>query len=521
MKKFSKIFAAIMIITLMVTMAVPAFAAGTETGTITINNAIVGQQYTIYKMADLDSYDAVKGNYTYLVNDYWKTFFLNHSVSVDGTNHINYTNTVVNATSFAADAVAWAEAGTAADSPSVTITADSTTVVFSNLELGYYCIDSSQGAVCGLTNTDPDGSINEKNGVPIIEKFVKEDSTGDWEHTNDDHLGATVYFQVEVTKVAGAINYVVGDNLSAGLTLDPDLASNIQVLFSTTPGAAGTHYTLYVNPGDADAWKATLEGLVGADNAEALKDYDFVVDLDDATVASMVDGAEIIIRYSATLNENAVIGTTGNENEATLVYGNDPMSILEPVRTITYVWDFQVFKYTNASDNTKQPLADAKFSIYETNPETDLTASAMWLRFVETNAAGVDVYEHVHAPADTEGLTQVITTNGTTGKFVIQGLDSDTYYMKEVEAPAGYHMLRSMVVIQIGTIGSYSDYTLDYTVANTVDGYIEVLNSTGVVLPETGALGTILFVSTGAILVMVMGVLMVVKKRMTKVVFTK
>lgn len=519
MKKLGKIFAAIMIIALMAALAVPAFAAGA--GSITINNAVVGQQYTIYKMATLDSYDAVNGNYSYLVNDYWKTFFQNHSVTVDTTNHINYTNTIVNATSFAADAVAWAEAGAAEDSPSVTITATSTTVVFSDLDLGYYCIDSSQGAVCGLTNADPDGSINEKNGTPIIEKYVKEDSTGDWEHTNDDHLGATVEFQVEVTKVAGAINYVVGDNLSAGLTLDPDLASNIQVFFSTTPGVAGTDYTLYINPGDADAWKATLEGLVGADHAEALAEYDFVVDLDDATVTSMVDGAEIIIRYSATLNADAIIGTTGNKNEATLIYGNDPMSILEPVQTITYVWDFQVFKYTNASDSTKQPLAGAKFSIYETNPETDSAASAMWLRFVETNAAGEDVYEHVHDPADTTDLTQVITTNGTSGKFVIQGMDSGTYYMKEIEAPAGYHMLRSMVVIQIGTIGSYSDYALDYTVANTVDGYIEVLNSTGVVLPETGALGTILFVSTGAILAMVMGVLMVVRKRMTKVVFTK
>lgn len=522
MKKLSKILVAIMVLSMLATFAIPTFAAGT--GSITINNAVVGQTYTIYKMADLESYDSVAGNYSYLVNDYWKAFFLSHSVNVDATNHIEYTSTIVNAAGFAADAVAYATApeANATNTPSVTITATSNTVVFSGLDLGYYCIDSSQGAVCGLTNTDPDGTVNEKNGTPIIEKFVKEDSTGDWEHTSDDHLGAVVPFQIEVTKVAGAVNYIVGDNLSDGLTLDPDLATNIEVLFGTDlTGVAGTHYTLYVNNGVPADWEATLAGLgMSAEQITALAAYEFVVAMDNATVANMVDGAEIIIRYTATLNENAYVGTTGNPNEATLIYGNDPKSMLDPVKTITYVWDFQVYKYTNA-DGSKKPLADAQFSIYELNPETNPGATAMWLKFIETNADGVDVYEHVHNPADTTGLTQVITTNGTTGKFIIRGLDSGTYWMKEIAAPAGYHMLRSLVEIKIGTIGSYSDYSLDYSVSDTVDGYIEVLNSTGVVLPETGGIGTMLFITFGSILVLSMGVLLVVKKRMSQVVFTK
>jgi len=522
MKKMSKLLAAITIIAMLATLAIPTLAAPGETGTITINNAIVGQVYTIYKMADLESYDAAKGNYSYKVNDYWKAFFQSHSVNVDTTNHIEYTNTIVNATSFAADAVAYATApeANATNTPSISLTATSTTVVFENLELGYYCIDSSQGAVCGLTNTDPNGTINEKNGTPIIEKFVKEDSTGDWEHTSDDHLGAVVPFQIEVTKVAGAVNYVVGDNLSDGLTLDPQLAANISIHFGTTPATAAD-YTLHINSGDAAAWKSTLLGLgLSEVQAESLANYEFVVDLSDTAVAAMVDGAEIIVRYTATLNENAVIAGAGNPNEATLIYGNDPVSMLEPVKTITYIWDFQVYKYTNA-DSTKKPLAGAKFSIYESNPETDPAATAMWLKFIETDANGVDVYVHVHNPADTTGLTQIVESNSTSAKFIVQGLDSDSYWMKEVEAPTGYHMLRSLVEVQIGTVGSYSDATLSYTVANTVDGYIEILNSTGVVLPETGGIGTVLFITFGSLLVLSMGVLLVVKKRMTQVVFTK
>lgn len=521
MKKLSKIFVAIMVIAILATFAAPAFAAS-STGTITINNAIIGQKYTVYRMADLESYDAVAGNYSYKVNDYWKTFFQNHSVNVDTTNHIEYTSTIVNASNFAADAVAYATAPEAneTNTPRITIEATSTTVVFSDLPLGYYCVDSTQGAVCGLVNTDNDGVINEKNGVPIIEKYVKEDSTGDWEHTSDDHMGAVIPFQIEVTKVAGAVNYLVGDNLSDGLTLDGALATNIEVYFGTKVGVADADYTLHVNNGDAAAWQTLLEGLVGAEKAAALANYEFVVDLNDATVSEMVDGSEIIIRYTATLNKNAVVGTGGNPNEATLIYGNDPMSMLEPVKTITYIWDFQVFKYTNA-DGTKKPLAGAQFSIFEKNPEVDSTATAMWLKFIETNANGEDVYEHVHNPADTTGLVQAITTNDTSAKFIIRGLDSDTYYMREIAAPAGYHMLRSVVEVKIGTIGSYSDYALDYSVSNTVDGYIEVLNSTGVILPETGGIGTVIFVAVGSFLVLSMGVLLVVKKRMSQVIFTK
>ena len=93
--------------------------------------------------------------------------------------------------------------------------------------------------------------------------------------------------------------------------------------------------------------------------------------------------------------------------------------------------------------------------------------------------------------------------------------------MREIAAPAGYHMLRSVVEVKIGTIGSYSDYALDYSVSNTVDGYIEVLNSTGVILPETGGVGTAIFVAVGSFLVLSMGLLLVVKKRMSQVIFTK
>ena len=58
----------------------------TETGTITINNAIPEQTYTIYKILDLESYSSKieegkeKGNFAYKPSSEWKSFIEDGSV---------------------------------------------------------------------------------------------------------------------------------------------------------------------------------------------------------------------------------------------------------------------------------------------------------------------------------------------------------------------------------------------------------------------------------------------------------
>ena len=45
-----------------------------EKGTITINNAIPGQTYKIYKILELESYNPTTKNYAYKVTPEWKSF---------------------------------------------------------------------------------------------------------------------------------------------------------------------------------------------------------------------------------------------------------------------------------------------------------------------------------------------------------------------------------------------------------------------------------------------------------------
>ena len=122
-----------------------------------------------------------------------------------------------------------------------------------------------------------------------------------------------------------------------------------------------------------------------------------------------------------------------------------------------------------------------------------------------------------------DGETGTVTeiTTDATGKFTIQGLDADTYYLTETVAPAGYNMLVAPIKIMIDNNGNVT-YATKTTAAG---GYgsavaadaslgIKVLNQTGMELPSTGGMGTTLFYILGSVLVLGAGVLLVVKKRM-------
>ena len=80
MKKFISILVAAMMI--MALIAIPALAAGE--GSITIDNVVEGNVYSIYKILDLESYNSA-GAYSYKVNAEWTGFF---SVGSEGLNYV-------------------------------------------------------------------------------------------------------------------------------------------------------------------------------------------------------------------------------------------------------------------------------------------------------------------------------------------------------------------------------------------------------------------------------------------------
>ena len=94
---------------------------------------------------------------------------------------------------------------------------------------------------------------------------------------------------------------------------------------------------------------------------------------------------------------------------------------------------------------------------------------------------------------ETGTSTKVVTTDAT-GLITIKGLKEGTYYLHETAAPTGFNKLTHPIKIEITPDPSnLSQFT--YTVngkANTQDDTtIKVENVKGVMLPETGSIGTI------------------------------
>ena len=134
--------------------------------------------------------------------------------------------------------------------------------------------------------------------------------------------------------------------------------------------------------------------------------------------------------------------------------------------------------------------------------ESEWNAKNLFTGWVDVPAAGQD--GTIAWPANT-----ILTTNAQ-GKIAIDGLDADTYYLREIQAPAGYNKLAEDVEVVItGAAKADGSDTLTY---QTV--VAEVNNQSGTELPSTGGIGTTIFYVVGSILVVAAIVLLVTKKRM-------
>lgn len=463
-KTFKKLFAALLAAALVLAMAVPAFAV-TNTGTngsITIDNAVSGETYTIYRMFTLDSYDAASKTYSYTVESAWENFF---KTGV-GKDYITLTNghptwtEGADAAAFAKAALAWAKTNNIGHTDQTSAT--STNVTFSNLKLGYYLVDSSLGALCSLNTTNPNAKIEEKNGQPTIDKKVKNGDT--WDTTNDAKIGDTVEFKVEVKVEAGAQNYVVTDTMDNGLSF---ISNSVKI-----NGEA-------LNDNTATLTLKQKEG-----------DPTFTLTFADSYVAGKV-GETIVVTYNATLNGNAVV--TGNKNSATLHYGNKQTVNKE---TTTYTHEFDLVKV----DGTTNKLLDgAEFKLYTAKDGGEP------IKFVAVEG-GYRV-----ANGDETGAVDTIKVNG---KVHISGLDKVNYWLDETHAPAGYNKLTERQEVKLSE-GS-QNATLETGAITWAEGNggVVVKNNAGTVLPSTGGMGTTLFYVIGGGLMVAAVVLLVTKKRM-------
>lgn len=477
MKHLKRMGSLLMALVMALTLVVNASAA--NNGSITINNVSEGNTYTIYKLLDLQSYNTETGAYSYKVNSAWTGFFETEAAkayfTVDTQGYATWTNTSTadaDVASFAKLAMAYANANNIEEIDSKTPTSSQTTLRFEELELGYYLIDSTMGALCGLTTTNPNAAINAKNDAPTIDKQVKEDSTNQWGDENSADIGQTVEFRATISVHAGAQNYVMHDKMSEGLTFG-------QVTSIAHKAIA------------ADIENTVPVGMYEVVTAGLEDGCDFHIVFSDSFCNHLADNDKVIVYYTATLNEKAVIAGNGNPNETWLDFGEDHSTTHDS--TITYTYAFDLVK----TDGQNKLLDGAAFKIYD----------------AETGGKEVAVVkaadgEYRRAQTGEDGVAIEVTN----GHVRVEGFDNGTYYLEEITTPEGYNQLSGRQAFTIS--GKNLDAIIGTDNIVSTGSGVHVVNQSGTMLPETGGMGTTLFYVLGGVLVIGAGVALVTKKRM-------
>lgn len=487
-----KILNLVLVIALLLVQIIPVNAlTGTNNngGSITINNTIEGKEYKIYQILILESFDTEKGAYTYKVDPTGSWYNFINSIEIkdiyvtldEGTNIVTWIEGASEA-EFAKKALEYVDKNGISPIASATAAAGQTSIIFggedpNGLNLGYYLVDSSLGALCSLTTTKPSATVNEKNDIPTVEKKVKENNSGTYGDTNTDYIGKTIYYKTTIDVKAGAENYVLHDVLSSGLTLNQDSivvklnGQKVEATVEITEEETKTNYTV--------TYKKSNNVVNG-----------FAITFDDSFTYPFTDIDELIVEYTAVLNENAVLGGEGNLNETWLNYGSDFETNHD--ETITYTFSFELVK----TDSTDKVLPGAKFRLYDKSTDGN-----------EITVVWDSVKNAYRTTYNTETGVDIEVGNAT-----IIGLDNGTYYLEEVKAPEGYNKLTSRVAVVI------ENANLDATIIDNywTEGGVQVVNLTGTELPDTGGMGTLLFITIGSIMVLVFGVLLVTKLRISK-----
>ncbi len=365
-----------------------------------------------------------------------------------------------------------------------------------------------------------DTTVNAKTDVPMAEKKVQENSEkynidggygAGYNDVADYNIGDTVPFSF-YSKVPDMSNfktykYIFHDEMSAGLSFNNDVVVTIgNTTLTQKIGDAAGDYTVTIVDG---GFKVEILNLKG--------------------IGAATTGADIRVNFTATLNEDAVIGLDGNPNTLTLEYSNNPNDENQtttgtPDTVIVFTYELDVTKVDGKDDS---PLDGVEFKLYREVPREGAEPVKQYVT-VDTNG-------RVTGWVDTKDAGSVLTTEAG-GKFAVIGLDDGVYYLEETKPKDGYNTIKEPIRVTISaatangqdwTNGTAADAltALEITIgegdkASTTEGAVDtgvvattVENNKGIELPGTGGIGTTIFYIVGGILAVGAAILLIAKKR--------
>ena len=421
----------------------------------------------------------------------------------------------------------------------VTVPEGQTSVKIDDLEFGYYLVyddtdlslsTSAVRSAVMLTTVNKDAVVTLKANRPEIEKTVLENDGKTWGKGTSSMIGDVVTFKIETLVPSHTLykeyKYYINDVLPSGLTLNDD---SIKV---------------YLEAGDDSEPQELVKDMdytcsIPGDEVEG-EAADFKVDFTPRMTGDdqYAIGDKLIITYTAKVTD-AIVAQKANVNTAILSYTNDPTTegsvgtTSDTANVYSYQFVFSKFAQDTNGVYVNKRLIGAEFQLYKVVGDTEVLINFTTVE--ATNAAGVNFTRYIVAEEAMEGTTtnvlnvhetgdETLTLDhfnygGHRGDVFIFGLSEGTYKLVETKAPDGYILPDDPFVItitdEIGSMGSVGTLT----VAGTHQGNGKIVNATaraeqiltvwaditnapGSALPETGGMGTTLF--------MVLGVLMMV-----------
>lgn len=460
MKKILKIMLALALTSVLVISNMDVSAAGTHS--ITISNSTTGHTYEAYQIFTGD----LSQDKTTLSNIQWgsniassyttgKTArviagYMENGKAEDGTT--------------ARTAAEWATViggvlnGNPAGSTS-TVTDGAYTI--SGLAEGYYLIKDQDNTLGGendaytefILKLVGDAEVEPKSGIPTATKMI--DEATDTAYSAQYRVGDTVNFILTGTMPSNynsysSYKYTLHDKSAAGLTVD---TSSIKVYVGSTEITSG--FTINNSPSDGDTFDVAFNNT--------------------KTISSINSNSEIIVKYSATVNSGATIGSAGNSNEFKIDFSNNPNQPSETGTTTTSA--VKVYLYNiiiNKLDENNAALNGAKFKLERLTDATN------------------DTWETVN---EIDGASS--------NTFTFTGLGLGTYRLTETATPNGYNTIDPVTIVVSGTVNNTGFTALNATglsfTADLTNGTLtaNIQNIPGSVLPFTGGIGATIFTILG------------------------
>ena len=312
-----------------------------------------------------------------------------------------------------------------------------------------------------------------KTDKPTLEKKVKDinDSTEaetDWQDSAD---------------------YDIGDEIPYKLTATMGDLSNYDHYYLNFHDTM-THLTLLKESVEVKVGEKTLaEGQYTVAWDAAKKTMD--VAIMDVKAHGATTGTKVTVTYKATLDTDAVLGSTGNPNKTGdgTTKPNDTGKTPED-KNIVFTYKVTV----NKVKENQQPLKGAEFEL------SKKAKDGSWISKGKLTGTGDD--QNV---------------------FEWKGLDDGDYKIEETTTPSGYNTIDPIefTITAEHEIDS-ADPKLtslsggDVFTGNVTTGAVSanIVNKSGSTLPETGGIGTTVFYVIGGMLMAAAAILLITKKRM-------